>query len=558
MSSLQDTEPTHSLIEAEELLKHERDLYNATLAAAGAAIVVLDAEGRLLRFNRQAELLSGYQEAEVLGRHPFEFLIPAAEHDAVHANLFPLSSGHLIEQENHWLHRDGRQLLIHWSNTGLFDDTGRRTHLIAVGIDVTGERESQDLLNAVFQSLPDLLCIASMDGYFQVLNPAWERTLGWTTEELRAQPYLEFVHPSDRQRTLDAHEVQSQRGEPVIVFENRYRCKDGSYRWLRWNSVPLAERGVLVASARDVTDQRRGEDYARSLLEASLDPLVTIDPEGKITDVNEATTKVTGVVRKALIGTDFSDYFTDPEMARQGYQQVFAQGLVTDYPLTIRHKTGMLTDVLYNASLYRNREGQVLGVFAAARDIGERKQAEEALARTRRDLERRTEELTRNSELLLHQATHDSLTGLHNRRWFEETVAQELLRVARYHHQVNFLYLDVNKMKTVNDTYGHQAGDDVLKKVARVLQKLLRVTDVIARIGGDEFVVMLPEIASEQAAVLANELRAQFDRVYGYGVGIGLVSYRQHVPTSLDEVLADADRAMYDSKSSGTVKHLVL
>src|SRR5665647_2492355 len=86
--------------------------------------------------------------------------------------------------------------------------------------------------------------------------------------------------------------------------------------------------------------------YARSLIEASLDPFVTISPEGKITDVNEATIKVTGVPRDELIGTDFSDYFTEPDEARRGYERVFAKSYVTDYPLTIRHRDGRLTSVL--------------------------------------------------------------------------------------------------------------------------------------------------------------------------------------------------------------------
>src|SRR6185437_14316526 len=119
----------------------------------------------------------------------------------------------------------------------------------------------------------------------------------------------------------------------------------------------------------------QSSQYARSLIEASLDPLVTISADGKITDVNEATIKVTGVPRERLVGTDFSDYFTEPAKARAGYQEVFAQGFVTDYPLTIRHSGGALTDVLYNASVYKNVQGNVLGVFAAARDVTEQKQA---------------------------------------------------------------------------------------------------------------------------------------------------------------------------------------
>jgi PAS domain S-box-containing protein len=126
--------------------------------------------------------------------------------------------------------------------------------------------------------------------------------------------------------------------------------------------------------------------YARSLLEASLDPLVTISDEGKITDVNEASVQVTGVPRERLIGTDFSNYFTEPQKAREGYRQVFSEGLVCDYPLAIRHTSGRVTDVLYNASVYKDAQGKVLGVFAAARDITERKRAEERIQQQSKDI----------------------------------------------------------------------------------------------------------------------------------------------------------------------------
>ena len=123
--------------------------------------------------------------------------------------------------------------------------------------------------------------------------------------------------------------------------------------------------------------QKHESRYARSLIEASLDPLVTISAEGKITDVNEASVKVTGVSRENLIGTDFSSYFTEPKKARQGYKEAFEKGFVSDYPLTIKHKDGSLTYVTYNASVFKNEKGDILGVFAAARDISEKKWATE-------------------------------------------------------------------------------------------------------------------------------------------------------------------------------------
>lgn len=116
--------------------------------------------------------------------------------------------------------------------------------------------------------------------------------------------------------------------------------------------------------------------YLRSLIEASLDPLVTIGHDGKITDVNSATEALTGYFRQHLIGADFSEYFTPPEKARDLYQRVFKEGLVKDYELGLKHKNGYITPVSCNASVYRNKDGKVMGVFAAARDITGLKNAE--------------------------------------------------------------------------------------------------------------------------------------------------------------------------------------
>ena len=160
-----------------------------------------------------------------------------------------------------------------------------------------------------------------------------------------------------------------------------------------------------LGNARE-TEQKRAQDavrqanaYNRNLIEVSLDPLVTISPEGKITDVNEATVKVTGVSRDKLIDTDFSNYFTEPEEARDGYRLVFSKGTVKDYPLTIRHKDGKLTEVLYNASVYKDEAGNVLGVFAAARDVTVQKQAEAELRRHKDNLEALVKERTSELEV---------------------------------------------------------------------------------------------------------------------------------------------------------------
>jgi two-component system, chemotaxis family, sensor kinase Cph1 len=169
----------------------------------------------------------------------------------------------------------------------------------------------------------------------------------------------------------------------------------------------------------DLVEERTRElllanDYNRNLIETSLDPLVTIGKDGSITDVNVATEKITGFLREELIGTDFVDYFTNPEEAKKGYQQVFKEGMIKDYPLEIKNKDGSETPVIYNASVYKDEFGEVIGVFAAARDITEHKKAEKELKEYWESLEeqvkQRTEELAKsNADLkqFAYVASHD-------------------------------------------------------------------------------------------------------------------------------------------------------
>jgi PAS domain S-box-containing protein len=262
------------------------------------------------------------------------------------------------------------------------------------------------LLAAIVESSDDAIITETAGGIITSWNRGAERIYGFSPEEVIGRP-TSLLSPPGQTDEAPALLQRISRGETIHHYETLRRKKDGQMIHVSVSISPIKNgQGRVIGAAtiaRDITAEvaarKRSEDklaaalqYARSLIESSLDPLVTISADGKITDVNEATIKVTGVSREQLIGTDFSNYFTEPDKAREGYQHVFAEGFVTDYPLTIRHKDGRLTDVLYNASVYKGTRGHVLGVFAAARDVTARKKIEEELAeQRRRDLERLAE-----------------------------------------------------------------------------------------------------------------------------------------------------------------------
>ena len=240
---------------------------------------------------------------------------------------------------------------------------------------------------SLIESSLDPLVTIGADGKITDVNAATEKVTGCPRQELIGADFSDFFTEPERAR---AGYQQVFRDGMVQDYPLAIRHRQGRVIPVLYNASVFRDRkGEVVgvfAAARDITERLRLEDelkaisgYTRSLIEASLDPLVTISPQGRITDVNKATELVTGKTRVELIGTNFSDYFTEPEKAQEGYLKVFSEGQVIDYPLTIQDLSGRQTDVLYNASLYQNEKGEVQGVFAAARDITESKRAEKAM-----------------------------------------------------------------------------------------------------------------------------------------------------------------------------------
>jgi diguanylate cyclase (GGDEF)-like protein/PAS domain S-box-containing protein len=266
-----------------------------------------------------------------------------------------------------------------------------------------------------FELSQDMLCTANMDGYFVELNDAWTAHLGYGVAELRAVPFVERVHPDDRERT-EAEAAALFEGAKTSSFENRYLAKDGSWHWLRWSSQLSPDESLVYARATDVTELKRIEGEREKLL-------------GQVHDM----------------------------------------------------------------------------------------------------------------------ATHDSLTGLPNRRVLEEQLPREMARARRSRSPLCVALIDIDHFKAYNDSHGHLAGDEVLRECARAWDGALRGEDTIVRFGGEEFLVLLPDTDPEEAAEVVERLRERTPRDQTCSAGLAFWDFVE----SGDVLLGRADTALYLAKAGG-------
>jgi len=376
-------------------LEQSESLLRSVLETLPLGVWITDRKGRIVQSNRAGREIwagAGYVGPEGSGeykgwRADSGERIKPGEWAAVRA----VSKGETsINEEIEIECFDGTHKFILNSALPIRDARNEITGAIIINQDITRRRfgESKRREQAALLDLArDPIFVRDPQGRITFWNRGARDTYGWSEGEALGQVShillkTEFPEPLDRlmERLLkDGHwegeMAHSRKDSGRIVVESRWAvltAKDGK--------SPAA----ILEINRDITERKRTQealrmasDYTRGLIEASLDPLITIDAVGKIMDVNRATEAVTGVPRVRLIGSDFSDYFTEPDKARAGYEEVFSKGTVKDYPLAIRHVSGKITEVLYNATVYKNEAGDVAGVFAAARDVTALKAAEQ-------------------------------------------------------------------------------------------------------------------------------------------------------------------------------------
>jgi len=356
-------------------------------------MVTVSPEGKITDVNEAKVRITGVPRDKLIGSDFASYFTDPTEALQGHQQVF--RDGFIREYPLVLRHVSGKLTDVLYNASVYKDDKGNVFGAIAALRDITDRKKVEEQLHetsayarSLIEASLDPLFIISPEGKVTGVNLATEKVTGVTREWLIDSDFSTyFTEPSKARDSYRRVLKQGQvRDYPLSIHNASGMITDVSFNASVYKDALGIVRGIF-ATARDVTETKKLSRYARSLIEASLDPLFTVSPDGKIMDMNEASVKAIGVPREQLVGTDFSGYFTEPEKAKGGYEQVFKTGSIADYPLTIRSQSGKLTDVLYNASVYKDDKGAVLGVTGVTRDNTRIKAETDVITSTSKEME---------------------------------------------------------------------------------------------------------------------------------------------------------------------------
>jgi len=547
-------------IDEEERLNAAQDLlearYRTLVEHAPEAIVVYDVElGRIVDANQNAVRLFGMPREQLYRLSPVQLSAPVQPPEGGDAaELAARYIGRAMKGEApvfEWVHRNaaGEDIVCEVRLVRLPDQG--RTLVRGSVIDITERkrieralRDSDTKFSIVFRNCPEAISITTeSDGVYIDINDAFERATGYTRAEAIGRSSL------DLGLWADGHERQAlverlAREMRVEGFLARIRRRDGEVRigQLSAERVEIGGRRCLVIISRDVTQQKRLEDELRlaaRVFESTDEGIVVTDPAERIIALNPAFEQMSGYREEELRGKRTAVLASarhDERFFAQLWEKVHGTGRWQG-ELWARSKTGEETPYLMTMSAVRDDEGAVINHVGVMRDISH---------------------IKRSQEQLEYLANYDALTGLGNRNLFMSQLKVGLDRAARHHRRLALIFIDLDNFKTVNDTLGHDIGDQLLAEAARRLKASVRSEDVVCRLGGDEFTVYVEDFADpEGLASTAQRLVQSISEPYLIGqhrlevtASVGISIYPND-GESITELIKNADTAMYKVKEHG-------
>jgi diguanylate cyclase (GGDEF)-like protein/PAS domain S-box-containing protein len=545
---------------AEDELKKSEEITHAITDFANDAIMMIDNNGIISYWNPAAELILGYTSAEAIGRYLHELIIPErfiTAHLAAFSEFQKTGQGNAIGKtlELAARRKDGREIDVALSLSAV--KIKGTWHAIGILQDITERkraedalRESEERYRVLVENASDIIFRTDVHGQLTFVNPAMIHVTGYEKDELIGRRYTILIRPDMRDHALKFFGRQMVKGLQNTYSEYPIITKDGKNLWFGQNTQLIVNDGKVTGFqvvSRDITGLKRMEEKLRfeeqrfrAFVEHASDMIALVNPEGVILYVNPAIESILGYKPEERIGANGSEIVHPDDV--KALADVFntlssdTSSPVINGELRLRHKDGSWRTLeAVGSNLVNNNV--VEAIIINYRDITERKKAQEQIQ---------------------YMATHDLLTDLPSLRFAKDRLFVALSMARRYKKAVAVMFIDLDGFKDVNDTLGHDAGDYVLKQVARRLLSCVRETDTVSRVGGDEFLIIATEInvpenvaqIAEKVIHLVSQPIIFSGRQAAISASIGIALYPDD-DTDMDQLIKKADEAMYRVKKTG-------
>lgn len=565
-------------------LRQAQERFEAIFNSTFQFIGLLQPDGTLLEANETAVQFTGVHASQLLGRpfwdcHWWTYSLHAQLQ--LKAAVLRAAEGEFVRYDCEVQGAGGALITIDFSLKPVRDETGRIVLLIPEGRNVTEERrtraalqESENRFRLAMKNAPIGKALVSLDGQFLSVNESLCRMLGYSETELLTRTFQDVTHPDDvakdvahRRELLDGIRERYQMGKRYLRADRAIVYVQLHVSLLRdANGQPLH----FISQMQDVTVRREMEAHQEELtqrltlaLRASgigvwewdlKTNLLTWDAGiRRIYGVNDGIALHYATWRSAVVDEDLSHCEEAMAEAIRSKTRGSSEFRIVHPRLGQRFIDSLFGPVM-------DDEGNPVRMVGVNLDVTERWMAEKRIGEANRMLQNRIAEVSELQEQLREQAIRDGLTGLYNRRYFDERLASELDRAAVEDHGVSLIMADLDHFKRINDRYGHQAGDALLQAWAELLRANLRSTDVLCRYGGEEFVIVLPRSSLADAVSRAEEIRTRFEQLrlpaangtkeLGTTVSIG-VAHAAADSLTAEQLIHAADAALYRAKAEG-------
>jgi len=491
---------------AEEALRASEERYRQIVETAFEGVWLIDSNNRTTFLNHRMADMLGYPTEEMLGKPVLDFMGPEAQ-AAFAANRDSRQQGRQPEHEFQFRRKDGSELWVLLEASPDLDAAGNYRGSLAMVTDVTERRRAEEALRrmaALVATSTDGIMAVGIDGVVLQWNLGAERMYGYSAAEIVGQ-HIRTIVPEVKSEELAGLMDQIRRAEPIQQIESVRKRKDGSLVEVSISYSPLTDaKGKVIASAaihRDISTARRAaealrasEERYRRIVDTAYEGIWLIDVRNTTTFVNPRMAEMLGRTVDEMVGRplfDFLDAEARATFDANGPDRL--NGVSAQREVRFTRKDGADCWTLLSVRPNFDEAGHYEGALAMVMDITERRRVQKALE---------------------YQALHDALTGLPNRLLLAETLGQALVSARAAHEQVAVLIIDLDHFKEVNEAFGMQAGDRLLEQVGPRLRTEIGAEDMVARLSGDEFAVVLTNTDAAAATVKAQCLLEALERPF--------------------------------------------